>query len=70
MSIPKKVLEEALALPPSGKAELVDYLLASLDSPDREIDKLWMDEVEGRIDAYKRGEIKALKIGEVLQKYK
>lgn len=70
MHIPKKILEEALALSSSGKAELVDYLLASLDSPDKEIDKLWMCEVEGRIDAYKRGEIKVLEIRKVLQKYK
>lgn len=70
MNIPKKILEEALALSPSIKAELVDYLLASLDSPDKEIDQLWMDEAENRIDAYERGEIKALKIEEVLKKYK
>lgn len=70
MSIPKKILEEALALPPTGKAELVDCLLASLDAPDKEIDQLWMEEVESRIDAYERGEMKALKIEEVLQKYK
>lgn len=70
MNIPKKILEEALALSPLTKVELVDQLLASLDSPDKEIDQLWMDEVENRIDAYERGEIKTLKIEEVLQKYK
>lgn len=70
MSIPKKVLEKVSALPPSGKAELIDYLLASLDFPDREIDQLWMDEVESLIDAYERGEVKAFKIEGVLQKYK
>lgn len=68
MSIPKKFLEEALALPPTGKAELIDCLLASLDTPDKEIDRLWMDEVESRIDAYERGEMKAFKIEEVLVK--
>jgi putative addiction module component (TIGR02574 family) len=70
MSIPKKILDEVLALPPNGKVELVDVLLASLDVPDKEIDRLWQDEVENRIDAYQRGEIKALKIEEVLRKYK
>ena len=69
MSVTKKILEEALALPPTGKAELVDCLLASLDAPDKVIDQLWMEEVERRIDAYERGEIKALKIEEVLKKY-
>lgn len=72
MSIPKKILEETLALPPTGKADLVDCLLASLDAPDKEkeIDQLWMEEVERRIDAYERGEMKAMKIEEVIQKYK
>lgn len=70
MSIPKNILEEVLALSPTNKVELVDYLLASLDAPDKEIDRLWKEEVESRIDAYERGEIKALKIEEVLQKYK
>ena len=64
MSVTKKILEEALALPPTGKAELVDCLLASLDAPDKEIDQLWMEEGERRIDAYERGEMKALKIEE------
>ena len=70
MSIPKKFLEEALTLSPADKAELVDCILASLDASDKEIDQLWMGEVENRIDGYERGEIKTLKIEEVLQKFK
>lgn len=70
MSIPKKILDEVLALPANRKAELVDVLLSSLDVPDKEIDRLWMDEVENRIDAYQRGEIKAVRIEEVIKKYK
>lgn len=70
MSIPKIIREEVLALSPTNKVELVNHLLASLDAPDKEIDRLWKEEVESRIDAYERGEIKALKIEEVLQKYK
>ena len=70
MSIPKKILEEALSLSPVDKAELVDCLLASLDASDKETDQLWMEEVENRINAYERGEIQSLKIEEVLQKYK
>lgn len=70
MSLPKKILEDALALSPTGRIELVDYLLASLDAPDKEIDQLWMDEVERRVDAYERGEMKAIRIEEVLAKYR
>ena len=69
MSIRDSILREALTLKPSQKAELVDKLLSSLDKPDEEIDKLWAKEVEDRIDAYDRGEIKAVTLKEVLEKY-
>jgi len=56
-----QVLEEALSLPPAERAELADRLLTSLDSPpDRRIDELWAQEAEGRLDAFARGEIKAV----------
>jgi putative addiction module component (TIGR02574 family) len=56
-----QVLEQALALPEPERAELVDRLLASLDreaSPNH--DALWAREAEARIDAFERGEIKAV----------
>lgn len=70
MSIPKTILEEVSALSPTNKAEPVDCLLASLGAPDKEIDQLWRQEVEGLIDACKRGEIRALKIEEAIRKYR
>jgi putative addiction module component (TIGR02574 family) len=70
MSIRDSILKEALTLKPSQKAELVDKLLSSLDKPDGEIDTLWAKEVEDRIDAYDQGEIKAVTLKEVLEKYK
>jgi len=63
-------LKEALNLSPTEKAELIDRLLSSLDKPDKELDKLWAEEVEDRIDAYDSGKIKALTIQEVLEKYR
>jgi putative addiction module component (TIGR02574 family) len=56
-----EVLEEALSLPPAERAELADRLLTSLDAePDSRIDKLWAQEAEDRLDAFERGEIKAV----------
>jgi putative addiction module component (TIGR02574 family) len=56
-----KLVEEALALPPEERAELVDRLLTSLDvSPDQRIDELWAQEAEDRLDAFEQGEIKAV----------
>ena len=52
----KRILEEALALPPIERASLVEELLSSFDFPSREeVDALWAAEVEDRIDAYERG---------------
>ena len=54
------VLELALELPPAERAELVEQILASLDSPDRRaIDAAWAEEAEARLEAYRRGETQA-----------
>lgn len=56
-----KVITQALSLPPRSRARLADRLLESLDEPrQREMSKLWADEVEDRIDAYENGEIKVI----------
>ena len=61
-----QVLEEALSLPPGERAELIDRLLSSLDSTFRQrIDELWAQEAEERLDAFERGEIKAVSAKEV-----
>jgi len=70
MALPNKILKEALTLKPAEKAELIDKLLSSLDKPDPEIDKLWAEEAENRIDAYERGEIKAVALDKVLERYR
>lgn len=64
-----EVLEEALSLPPVERAELADRLLTSLDAaPDGRIDKLWAQEAEDRLDAFERGELKAVSAKEAFDK--
>ena len=70
MAATNKVLKEALTLKPAEKAELIDKLLSSLDKPDAQIDDLSAKEAENRIDAYERGEIKAVTLKRVLERYK
>lgn len=69
MADPNEVLRAALTLNPAQKAELVDKLLSSLDKPDQDIDELWANEAESRIDAYEQGRIKAVALEKVLKKY-
>ena len=62
----RHVLAEALKLPPVERAELVEQILASFSFPDRKrTDELWAGEVEDRIEAYERGEIKSKTASEV-----
>jgi len=69
MAVPVNLLKDALSLEASGRADLVDELLASLDQPDKTIDALWAEEAESRIDAYDRGEIKSVSVPEVMAKF-
>jgi len=56
----QQVLEEALRLTPTEKAELIEALLHSFDpSSDRPADSAWAKEIESRIDAYEAGKIPA-----------
>ena len=54
----EQILRQALDLPPTDRAELVEQILASFEFPARrEIDAAWAREAEDRIDAYERGAI-------------
>ena len=71
----KKFLEEALLLPVGDRAELVEYILQSLNSPtQKEIDDLWASEAERRIVEYDRGKIESfdgeLVIKEIRERFK
>ena len=66
-----KVVNDALSLPPKSRAKLAEKLLESLDDPrQREIDRLWAEEVEDRIDAYESGSLKAVPGKEVFRHLK
>lgn len=65
----EQILKYALALPAQERAELVERLLATLQSPpDPRLDELWAREAEDRLDAYDRGELKAVPAEEVFDR--
>ena len=70
MATPKEIIKEVISMSPAKQAELLDLLIRVLDKPDEKIDKLWAEEAESRLDAYQRGELRALSVEEVLEKYK
>lgn len=62
----RKVLADALTLPPVERAELIEKLFFSFDAMDRKaLDALWADEAEDRIEAFRRGEFSAIPADEV-----
>jgi putative addiction module component (TIGR02574 family) len=63
----EQVLTEALSLPPSERAQLAERLFSSLDISQEELDRLWAQEADSRIDAYDRGDIKAISASDVFK---
>lgn len=65
----KSTAKEAGNLPAADRIRLIEFLLASLDKPDPDIDRIWADEGERRVDAYLRGDAKARDAKDVLAKH-
>jgi putative addiction module component (TIGR02574 family) len=65
----KKILKQASNLPAIDRAELVEELLTSFDFPERkQIDALWAEESERRIEAFRNGHIKAQSAKQIFAK--
>jgi putative addiction module component (TIGR02574 family) len=62
------VLEEALQLPSTDRAAIVEGLVMSLDQPDNSLDALWLKEAQSRMAAYHSGELNAVDAGDVFAK--
>ena len=61
MSI-NELLEQALTLNVNE-----NELFKSIDKPDEEIDQIWEDEADKRLEAYRKGEIKAVPIEDIFK---
>lgn len=66
----KNLSIQARKLSPAERLELVDDLLTSLDESDLNMDALWAKEAADRLAAYRRGEITAVSLQDVLAKYR
>lgn len=67
MILDSDLIERSMALPPTERAELAAHLLASLheSGPDRSLDPAWLEELQARLDRYRRGETAATDWAEV-----
>jgi putative addiction module component (TIGR02574 family) len=62
----KTLIEQARALPPEDRIALVEDVLDSLDHADPDIDQLWAREATDRVAAYRRGELAAKDLSDVV----
>jgi putative addiction module component (TIGR02574 family) len=67
---PKSLIEQARALPPQDRIALVEHVLDSLDRADPAIDQMWAREASDRLAAYRRGELAAKDLGDIVAKYR
>jgi putative addiction module component (TIGR02574 family) len=66
----KTLIERARALSPQDRIALVEDVLDSLDRIDPDIDRLWAREAGDRLAAYRRGELAAKDLGDIVAKYR
>jgi putative addiction module component (TIGR02574 family) len=60
------VLEEALKLSATERAEVAEQLISSLDEiPDTDVEQAWQEEVQRRLQQVERGEVKTIPWEEV-----
>lgn len=65
MSIDSVLIEKALELKPQDKIILIEALVTSLDKPDPEISRIWVQEAEARLKAYREGRTKGIPAEEI-----
>ncbi len=66
----RNIVEDALSLSMNERVELVEKLLESLDTPNAELNAIWAQESDARIEAYEEKQLTSKPLSEVLSKYK
>ena len=60
-----EILQEALQLDPKERYMVVESLLESLDKPDEEIDKIWANEAEKRLQDYTQNKVETIPYNQI-----
>lgn len=64
----KEILEQAESLPLEERAFVVDSLLKTLNRPDPEVDRKWVEEAQRRLGELRSGRLKPVPAEDVLAK--
>lgn len=65
-----RLAAEIHGLPDADKLRLVDTILADMDRPDPEIDRVWAEEARKRWAAYKAGQAPTVPYETVMAKHR
>ena len=65
----QNIIKDALGLSPAEKILVLEALSESLSEPDKEIDKIWREEVEQRYKAFMDGKIKTISYDEITRRH-
>jgi putative addiction module component (TIGR02574 family) len=60
-----EIIDEALTLKPQDRYLIIENLVQSLNQPNLEIDKLWIEESSKRVKALKDGSLKTVSYEDV-----
>ena len=60
-----EIIQEAINLKPQENYLIIESLILSLNVPDKDIEKIWIEESQKRLDEYKNGNLKTLSFEEV-----
>jgi putative addiction module component (TIGR02574 family) len=66
----KILSEQARALSPEDRIALVEDVLDSLDKADPTVERLWAREASERLVAYRRGDLAAKDLHDIVAKYR
>ena len=66
----KELFEEAISLPVDIRSQLIDKLLHSLNPAQKDIDEMWVQVAEERVDEIKKGKVKTIPGEQVFNKIK
>ena len=65
----RDLIELAFKLPPAERFALMDEIAYSLDRPDPEVDRIWIEEAERRLAAYRSGRVTGIPAEGVVGKF-
>ncbi|MFK8011985.1 MAG: addiction module protein [Marinicellaceae bacterium] len=61
----QNIINEALHLKPQERYLLIENLIQSLNEPNMEVDKIWIEESQKRLKAYQQGKLKSVSYEQV-----